>query len=273
MAVGICVGWRPKIMRVIKSTVNYLGNGLLRGVITCFDLCNFLGKLTLTFSKFITGRLKLDWALFNSQLFEASCKLIFPLTALTLLITIGMILFAGPIVSQFNLQQHVVRITNNVLLRDTLPVLIALTLAFHFSIRLIHFATSKYKDNLDYGVHQHLLSQMMAISVAGPLLYLYIVLVNFIVIFLLLSVQYNILLPVYVSTLRDNIKLGFFVVAFIKIFISTIITGLAASFYYSQFNQKRISLYRAVSCLMTRVVFWLIISNILLVTLLMKMGY
>ncbi len=259
-------------MKTIKALFDYLGNALVKSVNSALDFCNFIGTLCLTIISLVSFKLKLDQALFYKQLYEASCKLVFPLTVLTIIINVSVILFAGPLVKQFNLEQNVIKITNLILLKEALPSLIALTLAFHYAIRLIELTNSMHIEINAYEVQQHILSRILAICFAGPLLYLYIVIVNFIVIFFVLSVEYDIILPVYLTNLRDNLNVSFFILSIVKTLCFTLVVGLIASFYYHQFYRKVIPLYHTISRLMTRAIFWLIIVNIILVIFEYQMG-
>lgn len=168
------------------------------------------------------------------------------------------------LLNPFHLQQKMLLITQNLLTHEVLPLFLGFILCIQAALHLINTRLRRINQTPEKVILEHIWPTISGLNITSLLLYIYAISSIFIGSYFISNyflgfTSYELLLHFSsVNTLYDLIYSAF------KTLILCIVVSFASGYYYYEAAVKHISLRQAVSRIMTRGTFWLVVVSVYL---------
>ncbi|KTD25853.1 ABC transporter permease [Legionella maceachernii] len=245
----------------LPERLRYYGAPVLGSIIIFF---HFFGHLCLNFVDLLTGKLPLSWHGLLYTIYRSGVRLLLPLSMISSLLGVSIVLNIYNILSPFNLQHQVLLISQKILFYDFLPFLIGLMLSLQTALNLITARIKKLNLSPDEVIVHYIIPIMLGVNFSALILYLYSISVVFISIyfcfrFLLYTDIYE-----YMFHLTHTVTSSGLIYSIFKMTLYCTIVSLIVGYYYYQVATRHSLLRKAISRIITRSFLWLVISSIYL---------
>jgi len=240
-----------------SSSVRFLGS------IRIFFL--FLGHLlTCLFSAFV-GRVSIYWFNLARTIYRSGVHLLWPIMLLAALMGMSLALSLYNILSQFYVEYKALPITINVLTRTLLPLLIGIILSIQSGLNLINARLKRLHQKPEEVILEHIIPIMTGIFITGLLLYIYSIAAFLVGIYFAYLYILEINVQDYFLHLTSNLALTDLFYSMFKTSLNALIVAMVVGYYYYELSIRSVSLRKAVSCIMTRSIVWIILSGAYLI--------
>lgn len=225
----------------------------------------FLGHLCHTIKHILCGRLTISWFAIVKIVFYSGTLLVIPLIIISALMGVSLSLNTWHIFERFNLQHKALPISQDILIQELLPLLIAFVLCVQSSLHIIsaHIKITRYSRSTEDVILGHLLPIIIGLNLSSLLLYTYLYTTILVSIYLAFHYVLNVSTQEYLIHIGHYITLHALFYSIIKTFVYSIVVSLTTSYYYYQIAIKQINLRKAVSRIFTRGSLWLVITSFL----------
>ncbi|HAT6978579.1 TPA: ABC transporter permease [Legionella pneumophila] len=221
----------------------------------------FLGHLVHSTIKVIFGKLSIVWPNTLEIIYYCGARLFILLSFIGILLGITVSQTVYVLLNPFHLHQRVLPIAQNILTHEILPVLIGFILCIQAALHLINTRLEHYQENPEAIILAQVLPIIIGMIITSLLLYVYLVSSIFFSFYLTFHFMLGFTNNEFLSYVVNSTTLFDLIYSVFKTFILCIIVGLASGYYYYEASIRHIYLRKAVSRILTRGSFWLIIAS------------
>lgn len=221
----------------------------------------FLGHLVDSTIKVIFGKLSIDWPNTLEMIYYSGARLVILLSFIGILLgaTVSQTVYA--LLKPFQLHQRVLPIVQNILTHEILPVLIGFILCIQAALHMVNTRLEHYQENPEAIILAQVLPIIVGMNIASLLLYVYLVSAIFFSFYLTFHFMLGFTNNEFLSYVVSSTTLFDLIYSVVKTLILCIIVGLTSGYYYYEASIRHIYLRKAVSRILTRGSFWLIIAS------------
>lgn len=184
-----------------------------------------------------------------------------PLFIVAMFIGSGMALSVHVMLSRFNIQQQAMMIAQDALIHDIVPILISFILCARAALMLIEEDHPLLKNNKYDVILEWILPLIAGNLVTAILLYAYVVVALLFSIYVTFDYILELDVREYLLRLNDSLSLPLVSISVFKTLLYTFIASLIAGFYYYCIPAREMPLKHAVSKILLRGLFWLIVIS------------
>ena len=240
---------------IFKNTGKKI-EGLFRSFVFFFQ---FLGEL---FSQLFSNANKIAWRQIIIANLHAASSIVIPLILISMLIGMALTVSIHLTLARFHLQQQAMIIVQSTMLRDIAPLPIGFVLCVHCGMNLIEKDHPSLHQPPKTVLLETILPLFAGINIAALLLYTYVfvsfLFSAFITSYFILETntdEYLLRLSQIINPYETLESLG-------KTFTYATIACLVAGYYYYAVANNLISIRVAVSRIITRSLFWLLLVSV-----------
>jgi ABC-type transporter Mla maintaining outer membrane lipid asymmetry permease subunit MlaE len=222
------------------------------------------GHLCHSIKDVICGRKSISWFGIVRILFYSGAILVIPLVIICGLIGMSLSLNAYSILYPFNLQNKALPISQDLLTKDLIPLIIGFVLCVQSSLNIItaRIKITKLKRTPDEVILEYVLPIMIGINLTGLLLFTYTIVAIFISLYFTFHYLLDTSTHEFLIHVGHSVTITALIYSVIKTFLYCSIVSLTAGYYYYQVAVSQISLRRAVSRIFTRGSLWLTLISV-----------
>lgn len=228
----------------------------------------FLGHLVCTLGNVLRQRAKIAWIGVVETLYHSGAKLVIPILFISALFSATMVINIHNFLGRFNLQLRAMHLLQNLLTMDAIPFFIAAILTVQSSFSLMTLDKEQILLQPQQTLERFIIPTMIGLSLSGVLLYIYILTTFWAMMFLSVTVYLQIpSTELYLSMLKA-LTPDSLIYALAKTLIYSIIASTILGYYYYQVAVHQISLRLALSRIISRGLFFLALTSLLI-----KLGF
>lgn len=222
----------------------------------------FFGHLFHSLKDVLFGELSITWGNMVEIMYYSGARLVLPVIFICALLGVSISQTTYYLLNPFHLHHKSLPVAQNVVTHEVLPLLIGFILCIQAALHLINTRLRRHKQSPEEVILDHVWPIITGMNITSLLLYTYaitVILLSFYFSFhYMLGVSaHEFLLHVTSSgTIFDLIYSAF------KTLILCIVVSLAAGYYYYEAAIRQLSLRKAVSRIMTRGSFWLVLASV-----------
>lgn len=190
--------------------------------------------------------------------------IVFPLIVVSVLIGMSMALSIHYILAPFHLQHQAIIIAQTTMLHDAAPLLIGFVLCVHCSLNLINPKHPSLKHSPQDVLLKTIIPLIVSINCTALLLYIYVTLSFLIGVYFTFYYFLQININEYLAGLNDIIYSSDIVGSVAKSLLFATIASVTAGYYYYDVASRILSTRTAVSRIITRGLFWLVVISVLI---------
>lgn len=235
------------------SSIRFLGSVRL-------FLC-FLGHLVVTFIRFILGRISISWSNTVKTLFLSGVRLFVPILMISALIGFSLALTFHNIFIRFHLLQSALPITQNIAIRNIIPVLLGIIISIQSALNLISVRIHKLHQMPQTVLMVHVIPTMFGIILTSFFLYIYSLTAFLIGIYSAFYFFLNVEVRFFLMNITNYITPWDIIYSLEKVMLYTSIVALVVGYYYYEVAIRKVSLRKAVSTIMTRSLLFIIVTG------------
>ncbi|CEK11471.1 ABC transporter permease [Legionella hackeliae] len=222
----------------------------------------FFGHLFHSLKDVLFGELSISWFNMVEILYYSGARLVLPLLFICFLITFSEAQTIYFLFNSFHLGHKALPVAQNVLTHEVLPIFIAFILCIQAALHLINTRMKRLGQSPEEVILEHVWPIVVGLNITSLLLFTYtivVILISFFITFhyMLRMTSFEYLLHVTSATTVYDVMYSAF-----KTLTLCAIVSLSAGYYYYEAAVRHISLRKAVSRIMTRGSFWLILTSI-----------
>lgn len=221
----------------------------------------FLGHLFTAAMQLLSGKLSPRWLTTANTLFLSGVRLVLPILILSALIGLSLSLSFYEILSRFQMQKNALVITQNIVIRSLVPILIGFILSIQTALNLINVPTEKLQKSTAQIMQIYIIPMLPGILLTGLLLYVYALFAALISVYSTFHFILNVSTHDYLLHITSNLSLTDLGHSLLKILLYCLIVAAVTSYYYYEISIRTVSLRKAVSSIMTRSILWIIIAS------------
>ncbi|KTD20581.1 ABC transport system permease [Legionella lansingensis] len=239
-----------------------LGLHTIKFIYSLVLIFRFFGHLCHSLKDVLFGELSIAWGNMVEIIYYSGARLVIPLVFICALLGISVSQTVYILLSPFHLHHKVLPTAQNVLTHEVLPLLLGFILCIQAALHLINTRVRRYRQNPEEVILEHVWPIITGMNITSLLLYTYTVvtiLISFYITFryMLSYTTYDFMLHITsATTIYDLIYSAF------KTLILCAVVSLAAGYYYYEAAVRHLSLRKAVSRIMTRSLFWLVVVSV-----------
>lgn len=219
----------------------------------------FSGHLFSSLMHVITGSQAVYWFAMAKTIFRSGVVLTVPIMVISGLMGLTLSFSLFTVLSKFHVQHDALPVTQDIIIRNLLPLLIGFILSIQSGLNLINARVKRLHRKPQDVMLEHIIPVMAGIILTGLLLYVYV----FTAFLIGIYITYHYILHVsaqeyawQVTGILSLVELGY---SLFKNLLYCSIVALATGYYYYEIAIRNVSLRKAVSSIMTRSLLWIII--------------
>ncbi|KTC69441.1 ABC transporter permease [Legionella birminghamensis] len=194
---------------------------------------------------------------------HAGSVLVFPLIILSGLIGTSLAYSINYILAPFNLQNQALFIAQSTIIRDMAPLPIGFIFCVQCGLNLINPDHPSLNHTPDRVMLETILPLIVGVNITAMLLYTYISATFFLSVFLTFSYLLHMSTDEYVLRLSEIINPADVITSLVKTILYATIASYTAGYYYYYVTNKVMPVRKAVSRIITRGLFWLVVISVL----------
>lgn len=238
----------------VAQRLRYYGTPLVASVVIFFG---FLGHVFSSILDIIEGKLVITKHSLLNTVYGSGVKLVLPLLLITSLLAASIIMNVYNILSPYEMQNKVLRISQRILFYDVLPFLISLMLATQSSLNLVTAGIRKMKRTPHEVVLGYVIPIMIGTNISALFLYMYALNIVFISIYFCFRYLLHTEVHEYLFHLTNTISSRSIIYSIFKMFLYCALVSLIVGYYYYQVAAGYMLIRKAMSRIITRSFIWL----------------
>jgi ABC-type transporter Mla maintaining outer membrane lipid asymmetry permease subunit MlaE len=243
----------------VPQRLRFYGAPILASVIIFFG---FLGHVFLSVIDILQGKLVITKHSLLNTVYGSGAKLVLPLSFITSLLGVSIIMNIYHLLSPFDLQHKALAVSQKILFYDLLPFLISLMLAMQSALNLVNAGIKKLKRTPHEVVLTYIIPIMIGTNFSAFFLYMYALNVVFISIFFCFRYLLHTQIHEYLFHLTNAITAKNIIYSIIKMSLYCALVSLIVGYYYYQVAAGYLLIRKAMSRIITRSFIWLAVSSV-----------
>nr|HAT8713694.1 ABC transporter permease [Legionella jordanis] len=222
----------------------------------------FFGHLFHSLKDVLFGELSITWNNMVEIMYYSGARLVIPLMLLCALIGLSVSQTTYYLLAPFHLHHKALPVAQNVITHEVLPLILGFILCVQAALHLINTRLRRHRQTPEEVILDHVWPIITGMNVTSLLLYTYaitIILLSFYLSFhhvLGFSIHEFLLHATSSTTIFDLMYCAF------KTLILCLVVSFTAGYYYYEAAIRQLSLRKAVSRILTRGSFWLVIASV-----------
>jgi ABC-type transporter Mla maintaining outer membrane lipid asymmetry permease subunit MlaE len=200
---------------------------------------------------------------FKRSIYEG-VRIVNPLIVVSLLLGISLTLSAHYLLLGLRVHNQVMELVQTIIIRDVIPFPIGFVLCVACGLNLIDTQHYRLKHTPREVILKQVIPLLFGLNITALLLYSYVAISFLLGIFLTSYYFLEINTQVYWLRLNDSIQLKDIVDSLFKTIIYASIAALTTGYYYFDVAKRELTHRLAISRIITRGLFWLIVASVLL---------
>ncbi|GGI80451.1 ABC transporter permease [Legionella impletisoli] len=219
----------------------------------------FLGHFFSSFFHCLTGPQSIGWSNFISTLYQSGAHLLLPIVIISGLLGVSISLSLFSILNEIGRGSNALPISQNIAINNLAPLLIGIMLSIQSSLNLINANIHKLHHTPDEVMCEFIIPISISLFVNGLSLYIYSLLTFLVTIYSTFQYIINMDTRDTLLHLASIVSIYDIIYSIFKLFIFCCIITLVLGYYYYEISIRKISLRTAVSRVMTRCLFFIIL--------------
>jgi ABC-type transporter Mla maintaining outer membrane lipid asymmetry permease subunit MlaE len=239
----------------------YFGMYVATLVYSTILVFRFLGHLFYSFINIISGKSSVAWSNTVDFMYYAGARPVTSLFFICLLVGISVSQAVYFFLQPFHLHQKVLPLVQNILTHEILPIIIGFILCIQMALHLISTRLEHYDKNPEEFILSHVWPIIIGMNLTSLLLYVYLVTSIFLGFYISFHFLFGYTTNEFLFYILNATTAFDLTYSVVKTLILCIIIGFSASYYYYEATIRKTNLRKAISRVLTRSSFWLIISS------------
>ncbi|KTC84510.1 ABC transporter permease [Legionella brunensis] len=224
-------------------------------------IVRFLGHLFHSLKDVLFGELSISWFNMVEILYYAGAKLVIPIIVISCLLGMSFAQTTFYLLNPFHLSQKALPIAQNVLTHEVLPLLLGFIMCIQAALHLINTRIKRLGQSPEAIILEHVWPIITGLNITVLLLYIYAVTIIFVSFYISFHYMLNVTNHEFLSHVASSVTIYDLIYSAFKTLILCTIVSLAAGYYYYEAAVRDISLRKAVSRILSRGSFWLVIAS------------
>lgn len=221
----------------------------------------FFGHLFHSLKDVLFGELSISWFNMVEILYYSGARLVIPLMFICYLITFSEAKTIFLLFNSFHLGHKALAISQNILTHEILPVFIGFIMCIQAALHLINTRLKRLRQSPEEVILEHVWPIIVGLNITSLLLFTYIIVIVFISFYMTFHYLSSMTTYEYLTFVTSRNSIYDLIYSAFKTLTLSAIVSLAAGYYYYEAAVRHISLRKAVSRIMTRGSFWLILTS------------
>lgn len=221
----------------------------------------FFGHLFHSLKEILFGQLSISWFNMVEIIYFAGAKLVLPLFFICILISISEAQTVYFLLAPFNLRHKALPVAQNILTHEVLPLFIGFILCIQAALHLINTRVERHRQNLEHTILEHVWPIITGLNITSLLLFIYTITAIILSFYFTFHHLLSVTLDEFLIHITSSVTIFDLLYSAFKTFVLCAIVSLAAGYYYYEAAVRHISLRKAVSRILTRGSFWLIVTS------------
>lgn len=222
----------------------------------------FLGHVSYNIKEIFLGRLSISGFHLLTAMYHSGAKLVLPLTLVSSLICVSIVLNVYHNISSINFQQKVIFIAQNILFYDLLPYLISLALSIQWALNLVNSRFKRIQRTPQQVLLVYVIPLIFGTIVCAPLLYIYCLNAVYISIYLSFRYLSNTNLNEYLFQITNTFTRLTILHSILKTLLYCTMVSLIVGYYYYGVAEGYLSTRKAISRIVTRSFIFLVMISV-----------
>ena len=243
------------------SIFRHFGLNIINAFHSFILVFRFLGHLLYSLARIISGKVSVGWPNTMEFMYYAGVRPIPSLVLICLIIGITVSQAVYFLLQPFNMHQRILPTVQNVLTHEILPIVIGFILCIQMALHLINTRLEEHHRNPADFILTHVWPIIIGMNITSLILYIYLVSSIFVSSYISFHFLFGYTNNEFLIHILNSTTTFDLIYSFGKTLILCIIVGFSASYYYYETAVKNIPLRKAISRILTRSSFWLIIAS------------
>lgn len=219
----------------------------------------FTGHLCVSIIHAFTRKIHIPWSHTLDVLYNSGAKLTLPLILVSILTGLGMTLNIHYLLTPYGLQNKALIIAITAIYRDVVPLLIGIVLCIQSALNLIEIEGRKLQNLPQKDVFEYLFPIVAGINLTAMLLYIYMISTSLVSMFL--AFHYILHYENFLMRISSLIHVSDVLKSIFKTAIYCTMLSPTVGYYYYEVAVKDILVRKAVSRIITRGLFWILLAT------------
>lgn len=243
------------------NTLHVIGSKAMKRLHSLSLFFCFMGHLSHSLKASIFKQHPIAWHRVMEILYFSGIKLLLPCIFIGALVSASLAQSIYMIFNPVFLTHKVLPVSEQILTKDLLPMLLGLILCMQAALNLIHSHPERRQQTQDTILLRYVVPIMIGMNLTGFFLYSYLIVTSFLCFYLIFHFSFDISNAEFLFYLTRPLILWDLMMSLLKTFCLCTLVSLTAGYYYYEAAIKEIALRTAVSRILTRGAFWLITAN------------
>lgn len=221
----------------------------------------FLGHLIHSVIDLICGKVSIVWANTVEFIYYSGARIVILLSFICTLLGISISQTVYWLLNPFRLHQKALPIVQNIITHQVLPILIAFILCIQAALHLINTRERSMHQDHNETMLAHVWPIIIGTNISALLLYVYLAASIFLSFYITFHSILNFTTNEFLIYITNATTFYDLIYSLFKTLILCVIVGFSASYYYYEAASRHIFLRKAVSRILTRTSFWLIMTS------------